>query len=263
MLSTIHYTLSQENLFIWERYRGGYNTISKSARTHMPAFGGSARFMGHVYNAIDVDSFPFQAEKGDDLLFLSRISPDKGPVMAIDAAKRLGMRLIIAGKIDAYDRRYYEEVVRDLIDGEQIVFFGEADATQKRELYRTAKCLLMPIQWEEPFGLVMPKAMACGTPVIATRRGSVPELVRHGETGFIVDTVEEMVEAVRAVGTIDPYRCRQHVRRNFSPAMMAEGYERIYAAMLEQPAVRPPIRLRVGAGSAVGESPVDEALVGA
>jgi glycosyltransferase involved in cell wall biosynthesis len=190
--------------------------------------------MGHVYNAIDVESFPFQAEKGEDLLFLSRIAPEKGPQHAVEVAKRVGRRLILAGKVDAYDRRFFEEVMRDLIDGDQIVFFGEADAQQKRELYRNAHCVLMPLTWEEPFGLVMPEAMACGTPVIALRRGSAPELIAHGTTGFVVDTIEEMAEAVSLVGTIDPHACREHVRRHFSPEIMADEYLRVYDDVLER-----------------------------
>jgi glycosyltransferase involved in cell wall biosynthesis len=144
------------------------------------------------------------------------------------------MRLILAGKVDAYDRPFYEEVVRDLVDGDQIVFFGEADAQQKRELYRDARCVLMPLTWEEPFGLVMTEAMACGTPVIAFRRGSAPELIRDGVTGFIVDTADEMADAVGRLDTIDPYECRQHVTDRFSPSVMTRGYLRTYEWMLDR-----------------------------
>jgi glycosyltransferase involved in cell wall biosynthesis len=234
MLTTLHCLTTPDTQFIWDRYTGSYNTISKSQRPPLSLRRGPARYMGHVYNSIDVESFPFQAEKGDDLLFLSRIAPEKGPQLAVDVAKRLGRRLILAGKVDAYDRRFFDEVMRDLIDGEQIVFFGEADATQKRELYRTAQCVLMPLTWEEPFGLVMPEAMACGTPVIALRRGSASELIVHGKTGFVVDTVDEMVEAVSLVGTIDPYDCREHVRSHFAPEIMAGHYLRVYDEVLER-----------------------------
>jgi glycosyltransferase involved in cell wall biosynthesis len=233
MLTTLHCLVTPDSQFVWDRYAGTYNTISKSQRPVQTALG-RARFLGHVYNAIDVESFPFEAEKGDDLLFLSRVAPEKGPHLAVEVAKLLGRRLLIAGKVDAYDRRFFEEVMRDLIDGEQIVFLGEADAARKRDLYKRARCLLMPLTWEEPFGLVMPEAMACGTPVIALRRGSAPELIVHGRTGFVVDTVEEMAEAVRHVDTIDPYACREHVRANFSPAIMAENYLRLYEETLEQ-----------------------------
>jgi glycosyltransferase involved in cell wall biosynthesis len=234
-LTTMHCLITPDTQFVWDRYEGAYNTISRSAACVMPPVSPTARFEGHVYNAIDVDSFPFQAEKSDDLLFLSRIAPEKGAHIAIEVARRVGLRLILAGKVDQYDSDYFEEVVRDEIDGDQIVFFGEADATQKRELYRNARCLLLPLTWDEPFGLVMPEAMACGTPVVALRRGSVPELVAHGRTGFVVDTVDEMVDAVRDIDRIDPRECRAHVARHFSPMQMTEGYLRIYERLLDRP----------------------------
>ncbi len=228
VLTTMHCLPTPDTQFIWERYQGAYNTISRSQRRPLAPGIGAARFVGHVYNAIDVESFPFQAEKGEDLLFLSRVSPDKGPQIAIDVARRLGRRLLIAGKVDNYDRQFFEEVIRDQIDGEQIVFLGEADARRKRELYKNAHCVLMPLTWEEPFGLVMPEAMACGTAVIALRRGAAPELIEHGKTGFVVDTVDEMVEAVKQVGRIDPAACREHVRAHFTPSIMARNYVRVY-----------------------------------
>lgn len=235
MLTTMHCLTTPDTQFVWDRYEGAFNTISKSQRPPVGTDQSRARFMGHVYNAIDVEAFPFQHTKGDDLLFLGRLAPEKGPQIAIEVAKRTGRRLILAGKVDKYDRRFYEEVVRDLIDGEQIIFFGEADATQKRELYANARCLLMPLMWEEPFGLVMPEAMACGTPVVAFGRGSAPELIDHGKTGFVVDTIDEMVEAVQSVETIDPAACREHVRTRFSPQQMAAGYVRLYERVLERP----------------------------
>lgn len=235
MLTTMHCLTTPDTQFVWDRYQGAYNTISRAQRHALPIFRGNARFMGHVYNAIDVDSFPFSTERGEDLLFLSRIAPEKGPEHAIAVAKRTGRRLIIAGKVDNFDRPFYEEVIRDLIDGEQIVFEGEADSVRKRELYAQAKCLLMPLMWEEPFGLVMPEAMACGTPVIAFRRGSAPELIRQAETGFIVDSVEEMAEAVDETAMIDPHRCREHVRERFAPGIMGGEYVRLYEELVDRP----------------------------
>jgi glycosyltransferase involved in cell wall biosynthesis len=234
MLTTMHCLLTPDTQFVWDRYEGAYNTISRSQKRAMPRLSGRARYLGFVYNAIDVKTFPFSATKGEDLLFLSRVAPEKGPQIAIEVAKRLGRRLIIAGKVDRFDQRFFEEVIRDKIDGEQIVFFGEADASQKRELYAQAYCLLMPLQWEEPFGLVMPEAMACGTPVVSLRRGSAEELIDHGETGFVVDTVDEMVEAVKDVPRIDPAHCREQVRARFSPANMAGEYVRLYEQLAER-----------------------------
>jgi glycosyltransferase involved in cell wall biosynthesis len=192
-----------------------------------------------VHNAIDVASFPFSNDKDDYLLFLSRIAPEKGTHLAIEAARRLGMPLIVAGKVDRVDRAYFHEVVEPLIDGEQVVFHGEADAACKRELFRRAYCLVIPLRWDEPFGLVLAEAMACGTPVVAFRRGAAPEVVAHGETGFLVDDLDELVGAVRRVDAIDPARCRRHVEEHFSPELAGQRYLAIYRSILEQQGRRP------------------------
>jgi glycosyltransferase involved in cell wall biosynthesis len=232
MLTTMHCLTTPDTQFVWNRYRGAYNTISRAQRRSI-CVEGPARFVGHVYNSIDVETFPFCESKGDDLLFLSRIAPEKGADKAVEVAKMAGRRLILAGKVDPADRRYFAEVMKDLIDGEQIVFVGEADAARKRELYANAYCTLMPIQWEEPFGLVMPESMACGTPVIALRRGSAPELIEHGKTGFVVDTLGEMAEAVEDVSFISPADCRRDVEERFAPEMMTRQYVRLYGEILD------------------------------
>ena len=238
MLTTTHCLTTSDTSIIWKNYRGAFNTISAAQGAHFARFAPPARSLGYVHHAIDVDSFPFSATKGEDLLFLSRLAPEKGPQHAIAVARRTGRRLILAGKVDRYDQRFFDEVVRDLIDDDQIVYVGEADARRKRELYRDAACLLVPITWEEPFGLVMPEAMACGTPVIAFRRGSVPEVVAHGRTGFVVDTVEEMAEAVGRLSLIDPYGCREDVRQRFSPTAMGAEYVRLYERIAREAAVK-------------------------
>jgi glycosyltransferase involved in cell wall biosynthesis len=195
----------------------------------MPKTGGA--FAGVVYNAIDVQSFPFQKEKGDYLLFLSRISPEKGPHVAVEVARRAGYPLIIAGKVDPADAAFFQDTVAPLIDGSHVRFAGEADARMKRELFRNARALLMPISWDEPFGLVLAEAQACGTPVISFDRGAAPEIVSHGRTGFIVTDVESMVEAVSRVGEIDPAACREHVARHFDRHIMATNYLRLYRSI--------------------------------
>lgn len=235
VLTTTHCLTTPDTRFIWDRYRGAFNTISHAQRRHFDWYEGPARYMGSVYNGIDVESFPFGADKGQDLLFLGRVAPEKGPQIAVEVARRVGRRLIIAGKVDNYDRAFFESVVEPLIDGRQIVFLGEADARLKRELYARATCVLMPLTWEEPFGLVMAEAMACGTPVIAFRRGSAPELVVHGVAGFVVDTVEEMCDAVGQVGRIDPAACRAHVAAHFGIGQMTDGYLRLYEHLLDKP----------------------------
>jgi glycosyltransferase involved in cell wall biosynthesis len=231
MLSTMHCLITTDTKFIWDRYPGYYNTISMSQRRNMPPLA-NGHFVGVVYNAIDVRSFPYDERKDDYLLFLSRISVDKMPHLAVEVARRTGHRLIIAGKVDRVDEHYFNTVLAPLIDGKQVQFMGEADARLKRELYRKAHCLVLPLCWEEPFGLVMIEAMACGTPVVSFGRGSVPEVVVDGETGYIVNDVDEMVDAVRRVDRISPRRCRRHVEDNFDAPIMANRYLQAYQRII-------------------------------
>jgi glycosyltransferase involved in cell wall biosynthesis len=232
MLTTTHGILTPDARFVWEHYDGFYNTISWSQAKGYAGLK-SARFAGAVHNAIDVQTYPFRPDKEDYLLCLARVSPEKGTHLAIEVARRLSMPLIIAGKVDVVDREYFETMVEPQIDGTNVRFFGEANAKEKRELYAGARCLLVPISWEEPFGLVMPEAMACGTPVIAFARGAAPEIVVDGETGFLVDDVDGMVEAVRHVRAIDPRRCRSHVEERFDVPVMVDGYLDAYERILE------------------------------
>ena len=156
MLTTMHCLITPDTKFIWDRYEGYFNTISWSQRELMPPVSGG-HFAGVAYNAVDVSTFPFQAEKADYLLFLSRISPEKGPQLAVEVARRTGRRLIIAGKVDEVDRQLFAEVVEPLIDGDQIIFKGEADGMMKRELYRSAAGLLMPLAWTSRSALCLRK----------------------------------------------------------------------------------------------------------
>jgi len=231
MLTTMHCLITPDTKFVWDRYEGYFNTISWSQRKLMPSVSGG-EFAGVAYNAVDVSSFPFQSEKADYLLFLSRISPEKGPELAVEVAKRTGRRLIMAGKVDDVDREFFADIVEPLIDGDQIIFKGEADGRTKRELYRSAACVLMPITWDEPFGLVLTEAMACGTPVIVFGRGAAPEIVDHGETGFIVADVDEMVRAVGSIHTIDPAYCRTRMEQRFDAPVMAARYLEMYQSIL-------------------------------
>ena len=233
MLSTLHGGLKGDWLTLFDHYRGWYNTISRSAKTLLPE---KSRFAGVIYNAIDTDSYPFNGAHHEPyLLFLSRLSREKGPDIAIDVARALGARLIIAGNIDLVDESFFKEEVLPKIDGHQVQYVGEADYNLKRELMSQAHCLLAPITWEEPFGLFMIEAMACGTPVVAFARGAAPELVVDGVTGFVVDTFQEMVNAVGKVHMIDPVRCREHVESRFGVRRMVnryvEAYERIVAGV--------------------------------
>jgi glycosyltransferase involved in cell wall biosynthesis len=228
MLTTLHNQPAGDTKFIWSRYEGWYNTISdQQTRSIEPL--PRARFAGRVHNGIDVDSFPFQPEKDDYAFFMARMTPEKAPHLAIEAALKAGTRIVLAGKISTRDEHeYFEARVRPLLTLPGVDYVGEADFAHKRELYARARVQLVPLQWEEPFGLVIIEAMACGTPVIAFCRGAAPELVVHGVTGYLVDGPEEMARAIESVDAIDPQRCRSHVEANFSAQSLANNYLAIY-----------------------------------
>ncbi len=230
MLTTFHGSLSGDWRLFFQHYKGWYNTISYAMKALLPP---KERFAGVVYNAIDVDSYPFNDGKRDDyLLFLSRMSSEKGPHLAIEVARHLKMPLILAGNVHPVDTQYFRTSVLPHVDGVFIRHVGEADYHLKRELLSRASCLLAPITWPEPFGLFMVEAMACGTPVLALNRGSAPEVVRHGVTGLVVETIDEMVEAFPMVRQIDPKACRAHVKRSFDVPRMAEDYLSTYSRVL-------------------------------
>ncbi|TET94605.1 MAG: glycosyltransferase family 4 protein, partial [Dehalococcoidia bacterium] len=235
MVTTIHCAITPDRRIFWEHYGGYYNTISRAQISTVPPLE-KPQYAGAVYNAIDVVSFPFREQKDDYLLCLSRVAPEKGIHLAIEVARRAGRKLVIAGKVDRCHRDYYEAAVKPRVDGRDVVFWGEAGHRTKRELYARAACVLMPICWDEPFGLVMVEAMACGTPVIAFARGAAPELIVDGETGFLVRDADSMLGALAQIGTIDPYRCRQHVQANFDVRVMVEGYLSLYREIMGAPA---------------------------
>lgn len=185
-------------------------------------------FVGTIPNAIDVAHHTFSAEKEDFFLFIGRMNPEKGAHVAIEVARRLGAHLIMAGKLnEGPEKEYYAAAVEPHLT-EGIHFRGEVDQAAKLALYAKARCTLFPIQWPEPFGLVMIESMAAGTPVIAFRRGSVPEVIEHGRTGFIVDTVDEMVEAARHIDEIDPYECRRVAEQRFGLDTFVTAHEEAY-----------------------------------
>jgi glycosyltransferase involved in cell wall biosynthesis len=190
-------------------------------------------WVGVVHNAIDVASFPFVEDKDDYVLWIGRFSPDKGPTIAIEAARRTGRRIVLAGKLnEAEERRYFDEAVRPLL-GRDAEYVGEADAALKRELFGRASVLAFPIQWEEPFGMVMAEAMACGTPVAAIGRGSVPEVVDDGVSGVIARGVDDFPAALERAADLDPAACRRVAEDRFDLSVMAAGYERVFRVLAE------------------------------
>ncbi len=238
MLTTLHGGMDGDWRLLLAHYRGWFNAISHSALALLPP---KERCVGVIHNAIDVPSYPFNPGAREDfVLFLSRMSPEKGPDLAIEVARRSGVRVVLAGNVDACDREFFETRVRPAVDGRQIEYRGEADYRAKRELLSRARCLLAPITWEEPFGLFMAEANACGTPVVAMRRGAAPEVIADGETGYLVDSVEEMCAALGRVEAIEARACRAHVERHFSAERMVRDYLAAYRRVLAASGTRTP-----------------------
>jgi glycosyltransferase involved in cell wall biosynthesis len=198
-----------------------------------------------VHHGLPRDLFRFHAGPGRFLLFLGRISPEKRPDAAIRTAVAAGVPLCIAAKVDPADRAYFDQVVRPLLDHPLVEFVGEIDDRTKEELLADALALLFPVDWPEPFGLVLIEALACGTPVIARRRGSVPEIIADGRTGFLCETEEEMVAAVARLHTLRRAACRETFERRFTAARMADDYLRVFAACRSATAPRTEGRLVV------------------
>ena len=202
--------------------------ISRAQRLFRP----DLNWVATVHNAVDVADFPYRTDKQDYVLFLGRMCHDKGVHLAIEAAKEAGRRLVIAAKCEEEpEKAYFEEYVEPRL-GPDIEFIGQADGERKRELLTNARCLLLPLLWEEPFGLVMIEALACGTPVVALRRGSAPEVIVDGVTGLICDEPKELAAALGAIDRIDPAMCRRDAERRFDLTVMAQRYEQVYRGLL-------------------------------
>jgi glycosyltransferase involved in cell wall biosynthesis len=206
-------------------------SISNAQRRPMPP----VNWAGTVYHGLPSDLLPFSPEpSGGYLAFLGRISPEKRPDLAIEIAKRSGLPLKIAAKVDKADQVYWSTVIEPLIRATPTVeFVGEINEAQKAAFLGNALALLFPIDWPEPFGLVMIEAMACGTPVIAWRCGSVPEVIDHGVSGYIVDDLDEAVAAIDWLNQLDRAAVRRQFERRFSVGRMTRDYVRIYRSLGE------------------------------
>jgi glycosyltransferase involved in cell wall biosynthesis len=200
--------------------------ISVSNAQRLPLTG--VRWASTVYHGLPKDLYAFHPGTGRYLLFLGRLSPEKRPDAAIRIAVRAGVPLRIAAKVDRADKEYYESVVRPLLDHPLVEYLGEVGEQDKQPLLAEALALLFPVDWPEPFGMVLIESLASGTPVIARRRGSVPELIAHGRTGFVCDTEAEMVSAVARIETLERAACRAEFERRFAVSHMAEAYVRAY-----------------------------------
>lgn len=203
-------------------------SISDSQRLPLP----HANWTGTVYHGLPTDLYQFQENEGKYLAFIGRISPEKRLDRAIEIAKKAGIPLKVAAKIDKVDQEYFDTHIKHLIDDPLIEFIGEIGESQKGEFLGNALALLFPIDWPEPFGLVMIESMACGTPVIAYENGSVPEVIESGKTGFIVNSQEEAVKAVHQLYKISRKVCRQTFEHRFSATRMANDYLQIYNQLI-------------------------------
>ena len=226
MLTTIHGFSSSAILPVFERYDGKVHYVSISNTDRSPRL----RYIATVHHGVQVDRFTFHEQAGDYLLFFGRIHHDKGTWEAIQIARCAGRRLLISGIIQ--DRDYFEARIKPFIDGRQVEYLGSSGPAERDRLLGGAFALLHPINFAEPFGLSVVESMLCGTPVVAFSRGSMPELIEPGRSGFLVDTVEEAVGALEKVGAIDRHACRRWAEERFSADRMVEDYIQVYRRIL-------------------------------
>jgi len=226
MVTTIHGFSSPKIIPVFKEYNntGYYVSISNSDRSS------ELDYIATVYNGIEVEKFTLNEQTGDYLLYFGRIHHDKGTFESIEIAKKAGMKLIISGIIQ--DQSYFTEKVKPFINGDDVVFVGSSGSQERDKLLGGAYALLHPINFAEPFGLSVVESMLCGTPVIAFNKGSMPELIIHCRTGFLVKNVDEAVDALKDVNTINRYYCREWSISKFSREKMIEDYLEVYKNIL-------------------------------
>lgn len=234
LVSTLHgsaWVRSAHPMFLAHRDMP-YVSISNAERQLLPAL----NYVATVYNGIRVDDFPFQESKEDYLLFAGRLSPEKGAAEAVRVALEAGRRLIMAGMIEEQYQDYYNTSIKPFVDGRNIEYAGLLSQKDLAPLYQRAAAVLFLINWCEPFGMVAVEAQASGTPLIATRFGALPEIIREGVTGYVVDTLDEAVAAVGKLDRLSPAACRENAVTRFSAPVMARGYAAVYARLAESSA---------------------------
>jgi glycosyltransferase involved in cell wall biosynthesis len=228
IISTQHVPLVTERVDIYKKFEKNFHLVSISNDQRKPYI--DLNFIGTVYNGIPVEDYDFNQKPRDYFCFLGRFDPKKGAKEAIEIAEKAGVKLIMAAKIE--DNNYYKKFIEPKIDNENIKYIGEVNFSEKNKLLKGAKALISPIQWSEPFGLVVPEANACGTPVVGNRRGSYPEIIKSGINGYLVNNIEQAVQAIKNIDKIDRSKCRKFVEDNFSISKMVSGYEELYYKIL-------------------------------
>jgi glycosyltransferase involved in cell wall biosynthesis len=231
IVTTLHSIFNKERIILYKKFPNvNYVAISHDQRKS----GHGVNFIKTIHHGLPIEKYEFNSRPKDYLLWISNIAPDKGLAEAIEIAKMAGEKLIISGPIFHLHAEYFERRIKPLIDGKQIQFVGVSDFEKKIELLKNAKAFLFPIfKRQEPFGLVVIEAMACGTPVIAARSGSMPELIENEKNGFIINSQEEALAALKKIGGISREYCRAYVKKNFSLKTMVNHYERLYKNVLE------------------------------
>lgn len=235
MVSTMHGRLDIEELRpVYQRFpETPLVSISDAQRVPLPQM----NWVDTIYHGVPRELLRFNPRKGNYLAFIGRISPEKRPDLAIEVALRSGIPLKIAAKVDVVDREYFETVIKPRIKPPMIEYIGEIDDVQKSEFLGGALALMFTIDWPEPFGLAMIEALACGTPVIARRCGSVPEVIKPGVTGVIANEIDELVAAVGQIDSISRQRCRREFEERFAVEVMVDKYEAVYHRLLNRTAV--------------------------
>ncbi len=237
-LTTIHNPLytskdpkKNSRLFILKHFKNlNFVAISKSQIKLSQV---KLNFVDVIYNGIKIEDFKFNPKPKDHFVWCARIDKYKGIENAIEIAKKAKVKLILAGRLDPTQKEYFEKRIKPHL-GKQIKYIGEYSHKEKSDFFRQAKALLYPIEWHEPFGLNMVESMACGTPVIAFNKGSVSEVIKDGKTGFVVETIEGAVKAVKNIDKIKREDCRQWVEKNFTADIMVKNYERLYYKLLKK-----------------------------
>ncbi|MGH7932465.1 MAG: glycosyltransferase family 4 protein [Candidatus Binataceae bacterium] len=236
-VATMHGRLDLKELHpVYARYRGvPLVSISDAQREPLPLM----NWIETIYHGLPRDLLRFNSGPGKYLAFLGRISPEKRPDIAIEVARRAGIPLRIAAKVDVVDRDYFETVIKPLLSPPDVEYIGEISESEKSEFLGNALALMFTIDWPEPFGLAMIEAMACGTPVIARPCGSVREVVRPAVTGFIAESVDEMTAAVNKIEELSRAACREEFENRFTAEIMVDQYEQVYRKLIEQSRRRP------------------------
>ena len=228
-VQSLHVPITDEIKPILHEFKDNYYvSFSLAQRSQMPEL----NWVANIYHGLDLNEFQFNPHPGDYFLYLGRIAPDKGLHLAIEAAEKAGVNLVIAGRSYQSDGYWHNEIEKH-IDGQKVKYVGEANYQQKKELLQNAKALLFPTQAAETFGLSMIESMASGTPVIGWNNGSVAEIVQDQETGFVVNSVAEMVKAIGKIDKISRQACRERATRLFSIEKMVTGYEKVYLKVIE------------------------------